>query len=279
MWKKILTMCLVLVVVLSLTACAKEPSPPEIVHGVIHSMDEIRTHEYDINWTIDRTLEVEGQASVHTLAISINCALDVENRQWRMDGTMESTPKTVQPDITGRTEMYIIDGMAYSKLTEPGEESRWTKEEAPDGWLEEWQQSHQNGIGWVEWYGIEILKGAQVQVIGSENVGGIDCYVLEVTPGLQQLWQLHSHLLFQEASEVTEEYLQEVFRSFSIKHWVAKDTYFLIKSEMDIHTEFPEMQPLSTIDIAMVLLCYNYNQPVTIVLPPEAEEAIEMPIE
>jgi hypothetical protein len=31
--------------------------------------------------------------------------------------------------------------------------------------------------------------------------------------------------------------------------------------------------------ISMVLLFYNYNQPVSIVLPPEAEEAIEVPME
>ena len=34
-----------------------------------------------------------------------------------------------------------------------------------------------------------------------------------------------------------------------------------------------------TIDLTMSLLAYNYNQPVSIVLPPEAEEAIEVPQE
>jgi hypothetical protein len=32
-------------------------------------------------------------------------------------------------------------------------------------------------------------------------------------------------------------------------------------------------------DMSMVLLSYNYNQPVSIALPPGAEEAIEMPME
>ena len=32
-----------------------------------------------------------------------------------------------------------------------------------------------------------------------------------------------------------------------------------------------------TMDISMSLLVYNYNQPISIMLPPEAEEAVEVP--
>jgi len=39
---------------------------------------------------------------------------------------------------------------------------------------------------------------------------------------------------------------------------------------------FPEEEGVLRMDIAMSLLAYNYNQPVSIVLPPEAEEAIEV---
>lgn len=41
----------------------------------------------------------------------------------------------------------------------------------------------------------------------------------------------------------------------------------------------PEEEGVFTMDITMSLLAYNYNQPVSIVLPPEAEEAVEMPQE
>ena len=34
-----------------------------------------------------------------------------------------------------------------------------------------------------------------------------------------------------------------------------------------------------TMDVTISMLAYNHNQPVTIVLPPEAEEAIEVPME
>jgi hypothetical protein len=284
MWKKILTVSLVLVIALSLTACAEEaeeeielPSAQEIVDGVIHSMDEIRTYQYDIDATFESTTEREGEAYIiRTFAQSYSWTLDVENRQGRVDITLESMPKT-EPDITGGVEIYIVDGMAYSKLTTPGEESTWTKEEVSEDWLEEWQQSGQMGMVFYTDC-IEVLEAAQVEVIGSEMMGDIDCYVLEVTPDFQQLWKLFSHQLFQEPSDVTEEYIQEVICSFSVRHWIAKDTYFLMKAEIDIAAELtPETPGPSAVDEAMVLLAYNHNQPVSIVLPPEAEEAIEVP--
>jgi predicted small lipoprotein YifL len=285
MWKKILTMSLVLVIVLSFTACGEEtkeelelPSAQEIVDGVIHSMDEIRTYQYDIDATWESTTEREGEAFIRTFSQSYSWTLDIENRQGRVDITLESMPKT-EPDITGGVEIYIIEGMAYSKMTTPGEEPTWEKEKAPDDWLEKWQQSGQMGMVFYSDC-IEVLEAAQVEVIGSEMIGGIDCYVLEVTPDFQQLWKLFSHQLFQEPSDVTEEYIQEVIRSFSVKHWIAKDTYFLMKAEIDIAVELtPETSGPSAMEQAMVLLAYNYNQPVYIVLPPEAEEAIEVPME
>jgi len=85
--------------------------------------------------------------------------------------------------------------------------------------------------------------------------------------------------------DIGEEFLREAFKNFSVKQWGAKDTYFLTKVEMYMAIEltpealgFPEEEGLMTMDIKMDLLAYNYNQPVSIELPPEAEEALEVPI-
>jgi hypothetical protein len=71
-----------------------------------------------------------------------------------------------------------------------------------------------------------------------------------------------------------------------VKQWVAKDTYFIMKAEIDISMEStPELMDYlgeegeTTLDIALIFLAYNYNESVTIELPPEAEGAIEMPME
>jgi hypothetical protein len=269
MWKKILPISLVLVVVFSFSACAGEPSAQEIVDGVIKSFENIKTCQLDMDVTIDLTVEDE----VGTFTISSSGIVDFENRQMRTETTIKSVGET-QPEMETINDQYVVDGILYSGAGALGEELMWMKLEAPEEW---WEASQQ--MGWGESQ-IELLKGAQVQVIGSEKVDGIDCYVIEVTPDLEKLWQLSNSLTFQETPDVAEDYLEEVLRSFSVKQWVIKDTYFIAKAKIDISTEFPpETLGPSKIDIDMVLLSYNYNQPVSIELPPEAEEAIEMPME
>jgi len=158
----------------------------------------------------------------------------------------------------------------------------WMKLEMPEGYWGEMSQVESQ---------IELLEVAQVKVIGSETIEGIDCYVLQLTPDMKQLWQLamqQPKLPGEEVPDVAEEFLQEMFRSVSVKQWISKDTYFLIKAEIDmvfVSTELTaeamglqEGVSLPTY-ISIVLLSYNYNQPVSIVLPPEAEEAIEVPME
>jgi hypothetical protein len=271
MWTKILTVSLALVMVLSLAACAKEPSAQEIVDGVIESLDDIRTYQFDMDMTMDVAGEAEGEVFEGTMVIDSSGASDFENRQMRMDVTI-NVAVPGEDEIEMAMEMYLIGDMMYTMMEIPEMGPMWIKSEMPEEYWEEMRQVEPQ---------MELLEVAQVEVIGSERVDGIDCYVLEVTPDLEQLWQI----VMQQAEmagrmpDVAEEFLQEIFRSFSVKQWVAKDTYFMAKAEMDMAVEltseamgFPE-EGILIMDIAMVLLAYDYNQPVSIELPPEAEEA------
>ena len=286
MWKKILTMSLVLVMVLSFTTCGEEaeeevglPTAQEIIDGVIESFDNIRTYQFDMNMTMDVAGEVEGEAIEHTVTMVNSGTLDLENSQMKADLSAGSNDEMM------RLEMYIIDGVLYAMPEAPGEEPIWMREEMS---VERWEIT--KGVSGIDNYK-ELLKTAQVKVIGSEKVKGIDCYVLQLTPEIAELYQTamdpaggmgRAGML----SPVPEELLQEMFRSFSVKQWIAKDTYFLMKAEiaMAIETTPEFMDYLGeeveiSMDITLDFLAYNYNQPVSIVLPPEAEEAIEAPIE
>jgi hypothetical protein len=286
MGKKILAMSLVLVMVLSFTTCGEEaeeevglPTAQEIVDGVIESFDNIRTYQFDMNMTMDVAGEVEGEALEHTVTMVNSGALDLENSQMKADLSAGSNDEMM------RLEMYIIDGVLYAMPEAPGEEPIWMKEEMS---VERWEIT--KGVSGIDNYK-ELLKTAQVKVIGSEKVKGVDCYVLQLTPEIAELYQTamdpaggigRAGML----PPVPQELLQEIFRSFSVTQWIAKDTYFLMKAEIDMAIETtPEFMDYLgeeveiSMDITLDFLAYNYNQPVSIVLPPEAEEAIEAPIE
>ena len=284
MLKKILTVLLVLVLVLSFTACtcAKEPSAQEIVAGVTESLGDIRTYQFDMDMTMDMAGEAEGEAFEATMAMDFSGSFDLENREMWMDITMSMAATgedEEEVEMEMEMEMYLIGDMMYVLAEIPEMDPMWVKMEMPQGYWEEMNQVEPQ---------IELLEAAQVEVFGSEKVGGVDCYVLKLTPDVEHLWQIASQqadiiVEGEGMPDVAEEFLQQIFRSFSVKQWVAKDTYFLTKAEIDMAVEltpedmgFPEEEGIMTMDIAMDFLAYNYNQPVSIVLPPEAEEAVPM---
>ena len=278
MRKRIVAMALVLVMVIPVAACAIEPSTEEIVDGVIEALDEVSAYQFDVDMTMDIAGEAEGEAFEMTMATDFSGALDLENRRMRADISMRMTIPG-EDEVEMEMEMYLIDDMGYIMMDVPEMGPTWMKSEISEAYLEETGKQ----ISQTESQ-IELLETAEVKVIGSEKVRGVDCYVLQLTtPDMEQLWQMVMQQ--QEIAEVGmpdvgEEFIQEMFRNFSVKQWVAKDTYFLTRAEIEMTVEltpeamgFPEEEGEMTMDITMTLLVYNYNESVSIVLPLEAEEA------
>jgi hypothetical protein len=277
-------MSLVLAMVLSFAACEGEtgeeielPLTQEIVESVVTSWADIRTSQFDMHMTMDMAGEIKDEAMETSMVTDSSGMMDFENKQMQMDMTMSIAVPGEDKREMGM-EMYLIGDMMYMMMDVPGMGPMWMKSETPEATWDRMSQTKSQ---------IELLKTAQVNVIGSEKVGGVDCYVLQLIPDVEQLWQLamQQAQVSEEAvmPDVAKELLKEVFRSFSVKQWIAKDTYFLTKAEIDMTMELiPEAMGLPgegvlNMDISLDLQCYNYNQPVSIVLPPEAEGAVEVP--
>ena len=65
---------------------------------------------------------------------------------------------------------------------------------------------------------VELLEAAEVRVRGVEQVAGIDCYVLELTPDMDPLWQLvmqQAEMTDMAIPAPAEEFISEMFRDFS----------------------------------------------------------------
>ncbi|GAI30388.1 unnamed protein product, partial [marine sediment metagenome] len=200
MWKKILPMALVLVVVFSFAACVGGPSAQEIVDGVIESLDDISTYQFDMDMAMEAAGEAEGEAFEMTMTMGFSGALDLENRQMRADTTM-SMALPGEDEMEMGMEMYIIDDVGYMMTDMLGMEPTWMKSEISEA---DWEEVSE-GMSQAESQ-LELLQGAQVEVIGSETVKGIDCYVLQLTPDMGQLWQT----VMQQTQVAGEEILPEV---------------------------------------------------------------------
>jgi hypothetical protein len=207
--------------------------------------------------------------------------MDIENSQMKMNMTMYMEIAG-EDNVDMEMEIYFIDNMIYMMMDVPGTGPTWMKSDTP---VETWDEVTGQWGGLSSY--LELLELAEIEVTGSERVGGVDCYVVEITPDMEQLWQIFMHQteLALGMPDIDEESLDEVFHNYSVKQWIAKDTYLLIKAEIDMTMEFtpeilgfPEEEGELKMDATLTMLVYDYNQPVSIELPPEAEDAVEMPL-
>lgn len=281
MGRKILALSLVLVMALTFVACDGEPLPPaqEIVDGAVQALDDIQAYEFEVTMSADINGEAEGEVLEGTSAVDFGGVADLENGRMQMHTSLSATT-TGEGTADVEIEAYFIGDTLYMMASIPESEPAWTKMEMPTGY---WEQVDQ-----IKPY-IEILEVSQVEVIGSEKVGGVDCYVLELIPDAEQLWQI---LIQQQAtvlgmpSTPDRGVAEQTFHSCTTKQWLAKDTYFLMKVEVEIEStatatnpDAPEQTAEMNTAMALTILLYNYNQPASIELPPEAEEATEMPLD
>lgn len=287
-----------LVAVLSFTSCKGEagdeidlPSAQEIIDRLNTSLDDIKSYNFDTGMSLEITGEAE--ALEMSMAMVINGAMDLENKEMSSDATISALMPGEEDEIEVVMEIYIVDERIYEKTEMPEMEPVWETEGCSEA---DWE-AITGGATPIESH-LSLLELADVSVTGSEEVNGVDCYVLQVTPNLENLWKTVTQQIEALESAVdippvisdalpitTVDVFQEVLTRYSVKQWVAKDTYFLIKSEIDISMEITPVvkevmwaEGMMTIDIALSFLTYDHNQAISIVVPPEAKEATEEPV-
>ncbi len=251
-------------------------SADEIVEGVTQSLYEIDTYQYDMSVTIDIVGVVDDEEGELTFSIDSNGTVDNVNRRMWIETELAILMVLPEEDemVVGM-EIYLIGNDAYTLIEVEDETPLWLKERMPIG-------------GWDEITKLDtdvaILEEAEVAVVGSEQIRGIDCYVLEIIPSEERLLDATT----QGASIAEEQFLAifieeltgELIEDASVKQWIEKDTSFLAKTEITMSGEVSpsvigdEGEGMLTINMTVTSLIFNYNESVNIELPTEAEDAI-----
>jgi hypothetical protein len=223
-------------------------------------------------------IEVVGgsQPGKETVVGDGTTVIDIANRA--MQSTMNMTvdiPEQGTQEVA--TAMYVVDEWLYAMTKYTGQDTQWQKMALTD---ELWQQQE----SYLEQQMDFLKSAAEINYLGSEVVNGTDCYIFEVVPGTEALSDLMSQQLQSLGIDPSQLNPADLFKEISVKEWVAKDTYFVMKTEvgalLEIHPEDvgateDDFEKL-TIDTNTALSFYDYNQPVEIILPPEALNAEEV---
>jgi hypothetical protein len=263
---------------LVLPACQSSAvSTQEILNGVLAAMEDVRSYRFDAGMAIEVSGDEGEGPFTATIEMAFTGAADIAGGRMQADIDMTAEVPD-EGEMSVGMSVYLLEDVMYAgiDMSAFGFGVNWMKAEPPEV---AWEQLDQLGPQ------IEFLETSEVKLVGSDIVNGVDCHVLEVTADPAKIWALamrQSQLPSEGLPDFDADVLQDILRSFSMKQWVAKDTFFLVKAEMkmDMDVSGEALGDDSAGDARMLfemdLLMSDYNQPVSIELPPEAEDATEV---
>jgi hypothetical protein len=297
-WIKVLVLPLLLAIILvpvPLTGCgekeAEQATPAGsdlhgILGGSIAAMESVNSYTYVLDMTM--AMEATGGDSPGKLNTSMESsgAVDLAAKKLKMAFQMHLNEITIpnQPEDMPRdfsAEMYMIEDMFYMKMDLPEIGEQWVKTPL----TEQMKEMYNLDIAKTEMPPLE--KATDITFVKYETVDGSACYVLKIIPDMAAMkdW-FKSHQMTTGAFDFDElDNMQDIFKDLSYTVWISKDdslmkkmdinmTVELTPSQVDVkETEFDKM----TMKIDMEMTMTDFNESVSIVLPEEAENAVEAP--
>lgn len=237
---------------LYLVSCKQQPvhssTANEIVEAAIEAITDLDTYRF----IIDRVITVNNERGQADYV-------------WDFDGAVNGIDKQMYQKVhisfkeaTGNSgeyheEEYLVDSWLYEKFND----DPWRKSRAEYYW------GNRN-------YAVQQLDTltnlAPAELIGTDTIDEIEYYKMRLQPSKASLWswitsQTWSQVLEGHEQELTE----EIIGDCSIFQWIAKDTYFLTKSTIEITFQVNS----DTITYHEIVTIYHLNEPVSITLPPE----------
>jgi len=113
---------------------------------------------------------------------------------------------------------------------------------------------------------VQLLKAAEVELQGTEVVRGIDSFVISLVPDMEKLWETAAR-----KKETQPQVMQRgEFREVSITLWICKDTFLPVREYMRWTWDYDWTTTTET-----TTYYHSFNEPVSIVLPPEAADGVK----
>ena len=260
-------------------ACCAGEAPPmlaeEIRDEAIAVDAELDTYQFEMEMTMVMGMTMMGETFQMAMVMDAEGAIDYLNETLYVDMTM-TAEVTGEEDMEMSMAVYIVEDWMYMGEQMPGEAAVWQKVPLPEEMWAQYDLVAQQ---------LDALSDADVEFVRNETVGGAECYVLDVTPDIEKLWAL-TQLGGAGEGLLPVPNLEELISDFSVRYWIAQDTYFIRKTTADITMVLtPEALGIppelageldAAADIATTITMRHINEPVSIELPPEAEEAEEV---
>lgn len=269
MKKVAILVILVLLMGIAAAACgggggAVDITDQELIEGILASIDAQETCRFEID--LDGSLEgtVEGEHGEMQMTINQTGAIDIPDREMQAEISMTTDTRVdgQQQEMTIPIRMYFLGDTGYIGAPPgPGEPEEWIKGAVSQELWEPQELLSQQ---------IELIRGAEVKLLKTESVKGIPCYVAEISPDMDALFEV---IRWQLRTTGDFGLTKDSISGYSAKGWYAKDTFFPMRSHVEYDVSIEVGSDTVTGSYKIDMLFYDYNKPVSIQLPSEAQNA------
>jgi hypothetical protein len=283
---KMILLPLVLVSILSLpviTGCNSgggDFAEGELEQILLDAVDYVNTADsYSLFMNANASMDMESDGEEGTMDIEMTMSGDYDQKNMAMYMTMNTYMAMdigfdMEPEEQVM-EIYLVDGYIYVYT-----DGEWQKMPAN----EEAFQTYNVNLFQDQ---IALLKSlGELNFVEYETINGKEYYVIEIIPDFAAILDFLGEEGMGGIDLSSEEMgiVQDMFDKLSYVCWIEKDTGYLTKMKMQIGMkisgdDFKEMAGVSgkmKMDMSIMLELSDYNQPVNINLPSEAENTLEM---
>ncbi len=252
-----------------------EVTEQELIERAVSAQEGVETSQFDMEMATGMKGEASQEKADINMAYNMSGKVDRANKRMQItaDITMDvPLQEGASQPVKAVMMIYSLEDMMYMKVGGLGMPDQWTKTKIPEGYWEE--RINQQ---------IELLQESRIEISGEGKVGGLDCYAVDFVPSKEKMWEIIQQQWPGQTTQDKPSNLDEVIQSMALKQWIDKETFLPVKEETQITMGVsPEnvQAPASgaeavsmTMDI--VATYHSYNEPVSIELPPEAQNATE----
>lgn len=266
-WLKIIPAVLIVTVILTSGCITSDGvTAAKIKADMLQSTEEIESYKFSTTITSTSTMTGDSDGINMETSSTGEGSADLVNKKLMMEQTTEVTSMLGQEPVEGTSAIYFIDDILYMGI-----------ENMALGSVE-WLKKNNTGTTWDSYDQMEmqavLLEVSEVERLDDEVVNGIDCYVLRIIPDLEKYYEIMMNQQGQDTSTIppgTD--FSELIEGWMVKQWIAKDTNYFIKTYNKMTMHIFTM----SLTYETEILYSDYNSPVNIELPADAEDAEWMP--
>ena len=268
------------------TTAATAPGQPELQQVLTNSvaaMKKVSTYRFVMNMGIKMDITGGSEAGKMNMTSTIGGDINQTTREMIMvmNMSLNMNTKTAAPVSQNLSlQMYVLADKLYLNMDMPPLGKQWLKMPFSE------QLKEAYNLNAVEQQLAPLESVKDLKFLRYETFDGSDCYVLTVTPDMQKILSWVGKDLPAELNTDNLEQISKMFKNLSYTLWIARDSGLIKNMDVAMRLEMSPDQFASgkatdfqnlTMDVMMTMKMFDHNKPVSIVLPPEAKNALEIP--